>query len=205
MPTPDDAALAKEILGPQCEPIELGKWSGWVLPGHFNPEKILVHDAPRPGIPEIVLACHKANARLFKGWFGLDAAYEGHGLYMIPEMPVLEVARLARVGAHNAIAPEAYMWNVQNVLRKVYEQAPFEITFADEAGLEAFFLKPVPNGLAELFSNDLSAVSPETTDLLEYILKNFDPSYKLNENGSMVVDPWTEYIHRLGRIRLWVD
>ncbi|MBA3392857.1 MAG: hypothetical protein H0T89_09440 [Deltaproteobacteria bacterium] len=61
----------------------------------------------------------------------------GRALVAIPGVDVLDVVEIARVGTHDARADG---WReVQGSVGRIASQAPFDIVFADEAGLGCVF------------------------------------------------------------------
>jgi hypothetical protein len=112
----------------------------------------------------------------------------------LPGLPVLDVVEVARVGTHQG--DEDAWRDVRDGLAEVFELAPFDVTFADEAGLEAVFWRPIDDPRARAVARVL-------------IERNWLDSIALMaEEGDELADdddPLVTYLARRNRLRLCWD
>jgi hypothetical protein len=131
-------------------------------------------------------------------------------LFAMPGLEVLEIIEFCKVGTHNAgprRGPEP--WRIVECgMAEVMKIAPFEIQFADEAGLSATFLQRISTQQAVEIGNIIVGVNCEAMEL---------PVNELLSRGMLVpMDPrdddlpdyeaaMTEYLTEIGKFRLWWD
>jgi hypothetical protein len=157
---------------------------------------------------------HVRDVRLFLGPGYLEVS-------ALPGLPVLDIVLLAHTGSCNAGSPaaEARMPHVvRDALAAVYEIAPFEVQFADYAGLRATFLAPVSHQSALVISDLLQRVDPECVLAVESELRAMGievPQETITlafgpDAGEQVASPDFEqahiiYLTKAERLRLWWD
>lgn len=95
------------------------------------------------GIRRAAAALRGDGVRVFLGDGGRTA-------YAMPGLPALDVIEMARVGAHDQSAD----WReVQAVIERA--ATPFDVVFADEAGLELVFLTPIDPARARALAQEI--------------------------------------------------
>ena len=178
-----EMAIADEILtilGPGAEPFEytVGRTrrSGWRAPARLDAQEKIVAAAAKLRADDVRLFLSEGGTRLLA----------------LPGLPVLDVIELARVGTHNGKDGERQ--RVREVLTPIFERCPFDVVFADEAGLLAVFHQaPSANDAKEWSSAILDA--------------DWIDSYSLmceSAESSDYEDPVAAFL-RAGRLQLWWD
>ncbi|GAC1544724.1 MAG: hypothetical protein NVS2B9_11950 [Myxococcales bacterium] len=128
-----------ERLGAKAEPFS-AEAAGRVHPGFHAPATL--------ASPESVAAdasrFRALDTRLFLGLGGTR-------LYAIWQLPPLDIVELARVGTHNS-APEAWR-EVRALVAGIAE--PFDVVFADEAGLDLWFGQRISQARARAYDKML--------------------------------------------------
>ena len=117
----------------------------------------------------------------------------GRAKWLLMNVPTLDVIALAEVGTH---AADGEGWQeVREVLGRIFERAPFDIVFADSAGLLAVFHETPSFEDAAEFANALMEAGW------------LDSVVAMAEEDGDVDDPMESaaaYIAH-GRLRLWWD
>ena len=131
----------------------------------------------------------------------------GRAIVAVADMPPLDVVELARVGTHNGDEDD---WRqVQAFLRETIATVPFDVVFADEAGLDVRAKGPVDPTLARAWDRALldriESSSGRWIDSYEFMLgeaEELEPDAEADERGGGSV---AAFIVDRGSLRLWWD
>jgi hypothetical protein len=131
-------------------------------------------------------------------------------LFAMPGLNVLEIIEFCKVGTHNAGRQRGPApWRmVQTGLAEVMKIAPFEIQFADEAGLSATFLQRISTQQAVAIGNIIVSVNSEAMELPVNELLSRDMLVPMDPSDDDLPDyeaAMTEYLTEVGKFRLWWD
>jgi hypothetical protein len=132
----------------------------------------------------------------------------GRSIVAVPDLPPLDVVELAKVGTHNG-APDDWR-GVQALLRDTIATLPFDVVFADEAGLDVRANDPVDPTRARAWACALlDRVESEDrwVDSLSFMLDSAsdlglepDPEGDERDGGLL-----SSFIAATGSLRLWWD
>jgi hypothetical protein len=146
--------------------IDSQRWEGWIyssLPeSPFSYTQALAAEAKKAAVIDLVKRIwrdfHERDIRLWSH-FGID-------VIAIPRLPVLEILKYERTGERNAAFQNNSFETFFNQILNIFNTSPFEILFADSAGLEAIFLNPVDRSCAEYFQEIIYSISIDSVDLM---------------------------------------
>lgn len=150
------------------------------------------------------------DVRVFQGAIG----YEGPHLYAIAQLPPLELIELFEVGTHNN--GETSRREVKALMATVAEQDPFDVVFADAAGLAVTFRREVRRENAQRYAARLlddvvrgyseTGASGHFLDSVELMMGDAGPPSEEASDylGQMAIGV-VDFIVRKRRLRLWWD
>jgi len=124
----------------------------------------------------------------------------------LPGFPSIDIVELARTGTHNN--PSDNWRQVKAAMKEIMEECPFEILFADQAGLHAVFHTKPTRKQAKAFSDVILTVSPDVLDGVHEEVEQAGhvvprmkdmPDFPDDEMAMVLL------ISELGRFRLWWD
>jgi len=203
-PNKSNEAFIRSILGNDIQTVfhtgEGNRWKGWKM-ASFDEDHISITQATRaekqkPSVMKLIEdawpSCHQANIRLWSN-FGVN-------IFAFPNMPVLEVAQLENVGADRTIFQGNPAKLVHDVLSSIFIEDPFEIIFADSAGLEAVFLKTVSPTKSLKIESKILSIATDSINLMYHELYGNED---LDDNDPRLNTICSDYVQLRQRFRLY--
>jgi hypothetical protein len=191
----DEIYLSSVKIGDQV-------WRGWMyssLPeSPFSYAQALAAEAKKPSIMDLIRRnwknFHNRNIRLWSH-FGVD-------IITVPHLPVLKILEYERTGELNAPFQNNSFETILEGISNIFNVCPFEILFADSAGLEAMFLTPVSRSHAEYFQEVIYSISLDSVNLMFHELYKNEMVEDSDERMSTIV---VDYILHKQTLRLYWD
>lgn len=150
------------------------------------------------------------DVRIFQGMMG----DEGYRVYAIVGLPILDIIDLFAVGTHNADRPIDACREVRDLMAWIAGADPFDVVFADAAGLEAVFVNDVPRKRARRYGARLVELirgpkGPnnwyDSVGFMIERLRKKRPSERASNEFERVEILLADYIVTQRRLRLWWD
>lgn len=199
----DPLPLIHKHLGANATPVTLS-CHGKPLTAYSAPTA-LTEERIEPITRE--LAAHQIRAYVGDG---------GRQWFAIPGVEVLDIVEIAQIGTHN---DEADAWrDVHKHLSEIMEMAPFDITFADEAGLAGVFRKRPSRAKARSIVYALMTRLGEALEMMDEQVDEFvnaeEESVEEDDDDDVDLDEsdktshtrqFVRYVMARGRFRLWWD
>ena len=127
-------------------------------------------------------------------------------VFALPELPTVDIIELAKTGTHNN--PDDNWRDVKHTMQEIFNKCPFEIQFADEAGLHCTFLKHPSLAQAKNFSDMIVGISPEVFEGINEHVEQAGyivPKMKSMPEFPDEVAAMKIFMAKMGKFRLWWD
>ncbi|MBE9013642.1 hypothetical protein IQ250_25985 [Pseudanabaenaceae cyanobacterium LEGE 13415] len=196
----------KSVLGEQIQPMIFSlkdkTWQGWkystfqTTPASYV--DALVAEEERPRIVALLRRYwrqfYDRNIRLWSH-FGVD-------IFAVPDLPTLEIVAYEEVGKYKAKFHGVTSEIVYNTLIEIFNECPYEILFADAAGLEAYFIDPINRTQAERFQDLIETIASDSINLMTHELYK---SESLDDSDPRHQSVAIDYLLQNQKLRLYWD
>jgi len=139
------------------------------------------------------------DVRVFQGARGR----EGPHVYAISQLPPLDIVEAFKVGTHDA-SEDAWR-KVQAFLARVARQHPFDVVFADPAGLEAAFHGEISREDAQRYAAGLMEEGHFSESAEVMMGQAGPPSERASDFLGQMAIGVVDFMVRKRRLRLWWD